>query len=311
MVTEPVEKELKRRGYKTEVIDPSKNETPHKDSKLIVCNYFWALGKLKNIYNLNKLPVAYITHGLSAWKYLGSGYKHCNYVFLTAEFERNKVFLINEKNPDNSNVILTGWPKLDSLYQKNKNKQKIKEKVIKQLGLNKNKPIIAYLPTHTHRSNKRISGSILFIENANVSKLDNFIIAIHYFDETKNDVKETLAKYKHVWSASDKYDLMVAADIIVGDISSIMVEALPLDKPIVHFLDNRKQLGLYESEEYGECALGEVCTDPKELVNIIKRNLEKDTYKTLREEWKEKLIHNFGTSTNAMADEIINILDKE
>ena len=43
MVTEPVEDELKRRGYQTKVVDPSKNETPHEDSKLVVSSAFLSL----------------------------------------------------------------------------------------------------------------------------------------------------------------------------------------------------------------------------------------------------------------------------
>lgn len=310
MVTEPIQKELERRGFLTEVIYPQFNEEPSKNSQMIVTNYFWALGKLKQYYNTENNIVVYTAHGIAPWKFFNSGYPSCDYVFLSSEFERDKLFSIGGKNPNNDHTITTGWSKLDILNSKIKNKKSIKEKIIKKLSLKKNKPIIAYLPTHTIRSKPSIAGSILSLENFNPKEIDNFVIGIHYFDETKKDVKETISKFDYVWNKQDKYDLMVSADIIVGDLSSVMVEALLLDKPIIHLMNKSNSLYMYETKKYGECILGEVCHDVKKLKEVIKNNLQNDPYRAQRENWKQKLITNVGNATNTAVDNIIKILDE-
>jgi CDP-glycerol glycerophosphotransferase (TagB/SpsB family) len=311
MVTEPVDNELQRRGFLTEVIKPAEKQLPSKNSSMIVTNYFWALFKLKAIYDLKKLPIVYMTHGLSPWKYLNTGYEECNYIFLPSEFERNKAFQSGGKNPQDSHVFVTGWPKLDLLYEKNKHKNQIRESIIKELKLKNTEPIVVYLPTFTHRSKERIRGSVLSLKETDLKEINNFIIGIHMFDKTKHDVKNVISKFKYVWDKANKYDLMVAADLIVGDISSVLVESLILNKPIIHFVNNKISLGLYETDKYGECTLGDVCTDPKQLKSVIIKNLQQDSNKEKREEWKQKLIYNEGQATNAVVDNIIKILEEQ
>jgi len=151
LVTAPIEKELNRRGYNTETIYPAEGQNPSPGSIAIFTNYFWALYKLKEHYDI-KIPVIYMTHGLSPWKYLNKGYQDCDFILLTTEFERGKIFPIKEGFPNNDHIFVTGWAKHDLLAEKIKNKNKIKQEVIKKLNLEKGKPIISYLPTFTHRT---------------------------------------------------------------------------------------------------------------------------------------------------------------
>jgi len=104
---------------------------------------------------------------------------------------------------------------------------------------------------------------------------------------------------------------MVASDIIIGDISSIMVEALPLDIPLIHLVQRIDSLGLFEQEEYGSCVLGDVCQKPEELKALIDKNLKNDHFKKERNKWKEKLIFNFGKATRTAVDKILEIIKNE
>jgi hypothetical protein len=307
MSTEPVQKYLNSKGYKTETIDVI-DGIPSKDSKLIVSNYSWASNKLKTRVKIN-IPSVYIFHGISVWKPLQGHYKGFDYAFLASEHERGKNFIHEEGYPKEENTFVTGWPKLDILYTKIKDQAEIKKEVIKNYNLDPSKPIIAYLPTFKH-TDERISGAAEKLKSPHFAKIKNLIISIHNFDKTKSVIKEAMKNYPNIWNHPNKYDLLVAADIIIGDLSSVLVESLALDKPIIHLVHKRKRLTMYQKEHFGICEFGDVCTDPKELQALININIAKDIHKEKRNEWKKKMIYNFGSSTQTAGDKIISIYEK-
>ena len=305
MSTEPIRKYLSSKGYETEIIDVI-NQIPNPNCKIIISNYSWATNKLKLNFDI-KVPTILIFHGISIWKPLENHFKNYEYAFLASNFEKGKVFRFKDNFPKEENTIITGWPKLDILYEKLKNKEEIKKNIYKKYKLDTGKPIVAFLPTFKH-SDARICGTAEMLSSPHFSKIENLIVSLHYFDTTKENIIEYMKKYPFIWKDHDKYDLLIAADIIIGDLSSVLVEALPLDKPIIHLLNKEDQLYAYQNKENGICKFGDICLDPKDLQSLIDINLEKDLNKDQRNKWKDILILNFGQAAVEAGEQIISIL---
>ncbi|MBS3150018.1 CDP-glycerol glycerophosphotransferase family protein [Candidatus Woesearchaeota archaeon] len=126
------------------------------------------------------------------------------------------------------NVIVTGWPKLDSVLD-NRDKDSIMEKFSLP-----NKRIILF----TSAVHKSINGPIFLalLDSAKELKEFQIIVKKHPGDElTTNEYLRLSAKYKtHVTIlSSNLYDLFYVSDVIISFGSSTILEALAFDKPVI------------------------------------------------------------------------------
>ena len=85
----------------------------------------------------------------------------------------------------------------------------------------------------------------------------------------------------------DKIDILISSDILISDISSMAIEYLSLDKPIILLKKNIEDRTIYDFKLFSELDrqiidLGDI-VGLSELIKVIDIRLVNDSYKKVRE----------------------------
>ena len=191
-----------------------------------------------NVGQLNKL-VSDST--LAVMVYHGIGLKQSYYKDIderlnirAVESESRYHKLIDKSDP--GNLALTGFTKLDPLYDLNDNDiQAIKNKV----GIKNDLPIILYAPTFYPTSFDNIYQELEFISSEYniIFKLHNFSWFQDRFKYQSEISRKLESRNENIYLLdSSVFDILPyykIADVLVSDISSTLFEYLPIDRPII------------------------------------------------------------------------------
>ncbi len=288
----PVEEELIRRGHTVSRKDRTNYQKEGVDATIISSVTFLNpphIGRLKR-------PIFFMPHGIAVVK--TTLYKHhtnADYMLMTGPAWKERMeFLF----PRYSNNIEVGFPKSDELV----NRKNTRNEVIKEFGLDPKEPIIVYAPSWDSKEAKR-KGSIDALPRLMSLKLKNLLLCLHEYDKMFDKLEGG-----NVIKSPNKNRYLLAADLLVGDMSSMMIEFTLLDKPMVHIdmYGDRRMYGIWEKPtyRYGTFQAGEFAT-PDDLGDAVRSALEHpDKYKHLREYWKWRSFYNIGNATKAAADKI-------
>lgn len=196
-------------------------------------------------------------------------------------------------------VRATGFPRTDLFFNKKDMNEK-KKKILKKYPFLKEKKVILFAPTYRGtRVNDADYGFDKLDLDAIYKKYQKeyvFIFKWHpaLYNNIVNGSKKgyDLAKYNGFYQdfseERDINELLLVADILITDYSSVIFDWAFLNKPIIYFAYDKKDYetgrGLYfPFEEY---IYGEVSTDTKELIKAIKKE-------NLCKEKREKFIEKF------------------
>lgn len=236
----------------------------------------------------------------------------CTYAIATSsKFQEimAKVFDI----PENK-VIITGQPRYD-LFQD-------KKACLERFGIDKNSysKIIFWAPTYRESLDRKIKDGNSFslntavLENLNLYAIQHslyFIIKLHPMDRLN---KETFEKFSHITILKNEdmlqkscqlFSLLGEVDILITDFSSIYIDFLLLNRPILFFIPDfqeymRKRGFVLESPE--EWMPGPRVETINELQSALSELLEgKDTYTKQR----SVLLTMFHTHKKGFAERII------
>jgi CDP-glycerol glycerophosphotransferase (TagB/SpsB family) len=192
-----------------------------------------------------------------------------------------------------------GFPKSDELV----NGKSTRDEVIKEFGLDEKEPIIVYAPSWDDKDALR-KGSIDALSKVMALPYKNILLCLHEYDKMFKTLEG-----KKVIKAPNKNRYLLAADLVIGDISSIMIEFTLLNKPMVHIdmTGDRHHYGIWEEPtcHYGTFQVGDFAT-PDQLQEKVKDALNNpDKFKRLREYWKWRSFYNLGNAAKISANEII------
>jgi CDP-glycerol glycerophosphotransferase (TagB/SpsB family) len=163
-------------------------------------------------------------------------------------------------------VVETGWPKLDPLF-----KDDVSDNLRQQIG--SDKPIVLYASTF---SPAMTSAPVLFehIKRLSQNSKWHWLITLH-----PKTPAELVTKYKSLESSNVTFKhsddgilpLLKAADVMLCDTSSIMLEFLVQKKPVVTFKSAIRGPQLINIDEPRaiEAALTEALTRPEKLMQEI------------------------------------------
>ncbi len=204
---------------------------------------------------------------------------------------------------DEEKVQATGFPRTDMFFQEEYIKLK-KEELLQKYPFMKNKKIILFAPTY--RGTKASSANY-GIENLNLEKIYNelkkenyiFIFKWHPFiynkiiAKAKNTEKYELYKkypefYFDLSKERDINDLLLMADILITDYSSLIFDYVFVNKPIIYFAYD---LELYENDRgmyfpFKEYVYGSVVKNEEELIKAIKEGkMEEEKRKIFKEKF--------------------------
>ena len=291
----PVEEELKKRGHTVllgERIPFSKDEV---DGTLIASVLYLNPGLIQNL----KRPIFSMAHSVAVIKTtLYPLHTRSDYMLMPSAFWKERMEYLFHQFKHNIEV---GFPKSDELV----NGKSTREQIIKELDLDPGEPIVIFAPTWDDKDAKR-RGTIDALQKVEALGFKNLLICLHEYDKMFRKLEG-----KKIIKQPNKNKYLLAADLVIGDISGIMIEFAILDKPMVQIdmTGDRHHYGIWEepSCHYGAFQIGEYAT-PDTLPKVVKDTLnDPNKYKFLRDYWKWRSFYNLGTATKAAADAIENL----
>lgn len=190
------------------------------------------------------------------------------------------------------NILTLGYPRLD--YFKSTNNQE-KQKIIKIYGYDSYGKILLWMPTFRQSANKEISLDYTNCEtgitcvpkwenmkflNDELNKADILLILkVHHLQKELDIYKKHYSNINFISDNEIKqkglqlYQFVTIADALITDYSSIFVDYLLLDKPMIFTLDDLEQYednrGLWP-DDYVNCLPGYHTYSVDELIRSIK-----------------------------------------
>ena len=245
----------------------------------------------------------HLMHGISVWK---------GNIFVDQVSKTNKSLLPGRAVYDQlihfgasfgSKVLpadIVGFSKVDTLVNKLPARARIKENVKKKYGIKGS--VVAYLPTWD-KPEKIIEK----LDNVKACKIPGLIVGIHKSNGYHGTVLSALKGFK-AWNDTDKDDLLLSADLIIGDNSSILIESLVADVPIIH-LCSLDKLTIRGIGTLGHIQLGLVASYStlNQCISTVLRH--GDITQGYRAYWKDRLMYKAdGKSTERTVDRIVNLI---
>lgn len=296
---EPVEEELKKRGHT--VLRGEKEPFPKEevDGTLIASVRYLNPG----LINLLKRPIFSLPHTTAVVKTtLYSSHTKSDYMLMTGPIWKERMEYVFPKYKNNIEI---GYPKCDELVAVQSRpgaKASVRDQVIKELDLDPKEPIVMFAPSWDDPDAKR-KGTMDALPHIEALGFKNLLICPHDYDKMFNKLQG-----RKVIKAPNKNRFLLAADMMIGDMSGIMIEFAILDKPMVQIdmYGDKRMFGIWEepASHYGIFQIGEFAT-PDTLSKAVKEALNNpDKYKFLRDYWKWRSFYNPGTAAKAAADAI-------
>ncbi|MCX0358854.1 CDP-glycerol glycerophosphotransferase family protein, partial [Clostridium perfringens] len=162
-----------------------------------------------------------------------------DYIICNSDFDKT-YFLKGIDGKEKIKYLPLGTPRNDYFFEINK------EKIIEiknQLGISKYKKIFLYCPTH--REDKVLNENLVekiindFVEIDNNLKQENSLLIFrpHYFN---SKLEQKVNGFSNILCLGineyeDVRDLMIVSDCLISDYSSIFVDYLLINKPIIHY----------------------------------------------------------------------------
>ena len=269
----------------------------------------------------------FISHGVSQKKSIDS-----DKAFLSGSklLKFNKVFFSSEKlyddfklelgSPAEQRAVLCGYPRLDKLVQESTDREDIR----RELGITDQKPLIVFAPTWGEHAALNAFGEEIIQA---LSELDaHIILKLHdhlYSDKPirKNRINwaNYLDAYKDVPNVHhiryrDTYPYIKAADLMIADYGSIVLEYQLLKKPMVllsvqehnnSVVSNKGLLNLLEQASV-------TISKPAELKDAVIKGLDdpKLSGNSAKTKLCEKYFLNVGQATTILVDNIYPLLDE-
>lgn len=174
----------------------------------------------------------------------------------------------NEKS-----IIIANSPKSDYLL-KNKNNEQLKSEIRKKIGILDSAQVVSYFPTFRDNSKKMFS----FTEYDSTLKdelLSNNMVILerqHLAAKHQTDISEN-NRIIELSDNIDVQDVLLISDYLITDFSSVYVDFLVMNKPIIHFLFDgleyiKEDRQTYAADPISEFA-GPIAYSLEELMNIL------------------------------------------
>ena len=170
-----------------------------------------------------------------------------------------------------------GLPRMD-YYFENRDVDKLKENLLAKHNVPTYKKIILYAPTFRDEEKYNNVFNYLNLEEFNRVLGDEYVLALRLHPKIKDFYKDDISaigQYIDVSSYESEQELILISDMLITDYSSIMIEYVALNKPVVFFTYD---LDSYLSNERGfyydfkETVPGPIVFTSSELIDVIKNN---------------------------------------
>ncbi len=214
-----------------------------------------------------------------------------------------------------------GFPRFDDIVNKKINKEKLMEK----FNISKDKKTILYAPTWSSRGHLCLSSlpymgldilKMAIDRGYNVIfRPHSLILKYNQFPKIIKKIKNMEKEFENIHFADSKIDIlqyMLVSDLLITDYSSVGIEYLFFDKPIIYIRHLGDKYKGGQAERLVEKA-GETVKDKKELEQkmdeiIAKPNAKKSYRNKLRDLFFYKID---GRASERARDAIISLLNEK
>lgn len=269
------------------------------------------LKKLENDIDNEKQREIIISleHQILIYNYFGNP----KLMISASEYDREK--LASAFYVDTDKIVITGFPKLDIIFNKIENSDLLIKKeltILNDLKSNRKKVILLYMPTF--RDTGRNPFDVIY---ENKKELDQFltnnncvfVCKAHVCNKLENNLSDNFVLLDNSF---DIYPMLKIADILITDYSSIYFDFLLTNKPIIFF---PYDIETYVSDDrslyvnYNDFTPGEKAYDILQLINSIKHIIDGcDAYIEARNQLKNKLFVYQDGDSSLRTTEIIKSL---
>ena len=169
-------------------------------------------------------------------------------------------------------IKITGYPVNDLLFRKAIFDKCVPEQLIVSKAIEDNRKVILYLPTYRERANVDMRFDYHRLNNLLRKYNALFVIKLHPFDNTRIKL-DHVDNIVQLSSEIDIYSLMSSSSALVTDYSSVSVDYMLLDRPVIYFvydLDEylKKDRNMYDS--FDDIAGGPICRNFDEFIDALK-----------------------------------------
>lgn len=246
--------------------------------------------------------------------------KACKSIICLSDFD--STYYLKAKELDNikdPEFIPFGIPRNDYFYNVDMHKDIIFQ-INKKLNINKkNKKIFLYAPTHRELDElneslfEKLIDEFKLIDDDLGNKDVILLFRPHYFS---SKVRESIEGLKNIYYVGfDEFpetrDLMIYSDILITDYSSIFIDYLLLNKPIIFYIFDLKEYetlrGLVIDYSNDIHTPGPKINNLKEILNIGNNRLNKYNLKISRDFFHK---YNDGESSKRIYEFLVNEIKK-
>ena len=221
----------KKNNIKTRLIKIHKNKLLNSFT-ISNLSYYVIISHSHTYYRLKKFgwngKFIYVDHGISPIKYYSYVYDFfykASLLFYPGDIFKEKMDILS--NNTFKKGLIGGFPLADELYNTKINKLKLCEKY----NLNNKKPIILFAPTWGSKKSK-----LWGINNLKyLTDLENLITVPHPSDYTISKIFKNIIIPKN---RQELNEILHLSDIIISDISSILLEAALINKNTIQLILN-------------------------------------------------------------------------
>jgi len=218
--------------------------------------------------------------------------------------------------------LICGMPRNDRLFSD-------RAIILQKLGLDPNQRLLAWLPTYRKsvrgefRNDGTEFGNAFTLPDVDPVKINDYLRqqdVIIILKPHPMAIEPELKSFSHLWIVDDTwlhqkslslYELLGATDLLISDISSVVIDYLLVDRPIIHaFADCEEYQNSrgFSVERIDEWFAGAVVKNMQELIESMDLELDgKDPHQAARQRIKAlSHAHNDNQATKRLLNKVLN-----
>lgn len=243
---------------------------------------------------------------------LAHAYAHRVLDLLTVTAEEMVPVFASALRVDPTTIAVTGYPRNDALFESIPGADIGTHRATHWMveDLSADHEVLLYLPTFRDSPGGALDTVDLPTLDAVLEKRDAYLLVKTHPDDPLEPGTVATNRIRPLPATADAHRLLSHADALITDYSSIYLDYLLLDRPVVfyaHDLDRyRAERGFYF--DYESVTPGPVARTAEELLDAIERTLETDEFADERARVRERFCHTGQYRSQAVYEAVCDLL---
>lgn len=275
-------------------------------------------GLLSQVKFKNKIKIIQLWHGTGAFKKIGLARQNMTkqqkeisekvasqYTAVIASSTEVVPVLSESYGVSEHKILALGSPKSDIFFNQAQI-DKIQESFFNKYNQFTGKKIILYAPTYRDNARERdLELDINLLKEQLESKNYILLLKLHHLERKKLKLDKGIKNFAYDLSNEDIDSLLITADILITDYSSLIFEYAVLNKPTIFFAYDLEE---YDQQTRGfyypyiEFVPGPIAKTTEEILELIQKN---KWNLNQQKEFTYRFITNQGNAAKAVVDRFL------